>query len=342
MLDLPQLYTKPTAKALLDTLALLTLALPSWETNNTSDGNGPEKTSTTQINPEGVTRYLTSIVSSDLRWIQNDETKEEIWDLASARLSERSGRTAMRAMSRRFRIPSPGGSFELVIHEPTMTGDDLGLKTWAASYLLAKRLHNFQLVKAGDTERLRVLELGSGTGLVGLAMAGLGADVVLTDLPNIHSNLTRNAKDNATIIEQNNGSTSCGILDWNTPHSLETFPIHDLNTMGRGVSIDEKFKLILAADSLYSPDHPRMLVDSIGAWLSTEADSKVIIEFPYRDAYMPEIKDFRERMGKIGLRILEEGEEKGYDDWGVAKENEGDDGAMVTCWWSCWGRAVQN
>jgi D-xylulose reductase len=87
------------------------------------------------VNPEGVTRYLTSIVSNPLKWIHDDEVKEEIWNQASFRLSERSGRTAMGALSRDFRIPTATSSFNLSIHEPALTGDDLGLKTWAASYI---------------------------------------------------------------------------------------------------------------------------------------------------------------------------------------------------------------
>lgn len=339
---MPQLYTKPSAKALLDTLALLTSAPPSWEFHSNSDGDGdaqpaPAESNTIQVNPEGVTRYLTSIVSSSLRWIEDEDSKEEIWNQASLRLSERSGRSAMSALSRKFRIPSATGSFELSIHEPALTGDGIGLKTWAASYMLAKRLHTFNLVQLDMPQRPQVLELGSGTGLVGLAMAGLGADVVLTDLPSIYANLARNAEDNAETTRQNGGVTRTGILDWTNP-TLCRLPT-DATSSDEGEIITTKFPLILAADSLYSPDHPRMLVESIDAWLSPNDSARVIIEFPYRQAYLPEIKDFRQRMEGIGLHVLEEGEEQGYDDWSRSDANgHQDETALVTCWWACWGR----
>ncbi|KAF2820731.1 VPS28-domain-containing protein [Ophiobolus disseminans] len=292
-----------------------------------------------QVNPEGVTRYLTSIVSSSLRWIDDDDVKEEIWNQASIRLSERSGRTAMGAISRKFRIPSHSGSFELDIHEPTLTGDDLGLKTWAASYLLAKRLHTMDLVQPKPQERLQVLELGSGTGLVGLAMAGLGADVVLTDLPSINSNLAHNADTNSDTVARNGGSVRTGILDWTQPTVCHLNPSPAGNTEAE--MLTSKFPLILAADSLYSPEHPHMLVDSIEVWLSNEGDARVIVEFPYRDAYLPEIATFRDRMMKFGLGILEQGEEKGYDDWGsTAGNGDDDEESIVTCWWSIWGRCT--
>jgi D-xylulose reductase len=329
VLDLPQLYTKPSAESLLHTLALLTSAPLSWDRANAGDD---AVVSQVQVNPEGVTRYLTSIVSSSLKWIEDEDAKGAIWDQASARLSERSGRTAMGAISRTFRIPTATDPFDLTIHEPTMTGDDLGLKTWAASYMLAKRLHTFDLVDPHAQPKLRVLELGAGTGLVGLAMAGLGANVLLTDMASIHSNLARNARANADVVEGRGGSLFTGILDWTRPTVCETVP-HSTDETGGGF-VTSRFPIILAADSLYSPDHPQMLVDTIHAWLVHDSSAKVIIELPYRDAYLPQIEDFRHRMISIGLRILDEGEEKGYDDWGSAAEDE----ALVTCWWSCWGR----
>lgn len=340
VLDLPQLYTKPTADVLLKALALLVADPPSWDVrNNAEDGleDWP------QVDPGGATRYLTSIVSSSLRWIEDNETKEEIWTQASLRLSERSGRTAMGAMSRKFRIPSPSGSFELSIHEPALTGDDLGLKTWAASYLLAKRLSTFDLIPKDIQNRPQVLELGSGTGLVGLAMASLGADVVLTDLPSICPNLSRNAKENSAVTRRNCGSARTAVLDWARPTSCTAYSTDALASVDERITI--KFPLILAADSLYSPEHPRMLVDTIKLWLSEVKDAKVIVEFPYRDAYLPEIKDFRQRMIEIGLRVLEEGEENGYDDWGrlgAKRDLDDDDNALVTCWWSCWGRQISH
>lgn len=345
MLDLPQLYTRPSAETILETLELLTLAPQSWDVDkdaNTKLGH-PEhreqnaRRKAVQVNPEGVTRYLTSIVSNPLKWIHDDEIKEEIWNQASLRLSERSGRTAMGAISREFRIPTATDSFTLSIHEPALTGDDLGLKTWAASYMLSKRLHTFNLVDPETKVTSPILELGSGTGLVGLAMAALGADVVLTDLPSIHENLARNASDNATVIEQHGGSTRTGTLDWTQPASCDLYV--DGQVAETLSATTTKFPIILAADSLYSPEHPRMLVDTIAAWLSQDNTAQVIAEFPYREAYLPEIKDFRERMEGIGLHILGEGEEHGFDDWGASGAADGEeDRALVTCWWSHWGR----
>jgi predicted nicotinamide N-methyase len=246
----------------------------------------------------------------------------------------------MGSISRQFQIPSPSGSFELAIHEPALTGDDLGLKTWAASYLLAKRLHTINFPPAISSHEPSVLELGSGTGLVGMAMAALGADVVLTDLPSIHPNLSRNLKANIELIEQNHGYARSGILDWTEPTMLQVYSSADEGNAVETTMPVTKFPVILAADSLYASEHPRLLVNTIEAWLADGVDARVVIEFPFRDAYLPEIKDFRNRMSQIGLCIVEEGEESGYDDWGSSGTNTIDEEkALVRCWWALWARS---
>ena len=86
VLDLPQLYQKPSGTDLVKALALLSLQPRTFGT--TADVvKGPA------VQPAGVTRYLTSIIASQLAWLETDELREAIWDAAAARLSERSGRT---------------------------------------------------------------------------------------------------------------------------------------------------------------------------------------------------------------------------------------------------------
>jgi hypothetical protein len=242
--------------------------------------------------------------------------------------------TAMPAMSRVFAIPtSSGGDLTLTLHEPALTSDNLGMKTWVSSYLLSRRLHSLlestpQLVPSTSTasapsRTLRALELGAGTGLVGLSFAALrgkSANIHLTDLPPIVPNLAHNAALNVKLLNNTAATVTTGILDWSV--SPQTPP-----------TAEEQYDLVLAADPLYSPDHPRLLVDTISVWLSRGLDARVVLEMPLRDAYLPQIQELRQRMGDLGLAVVEEGEETGYDDWETA-----DGGAVaVQCWWSVWG-----
>jgi lysine methyltransferase len=238
----------------------------------------------------------------------------------------------MPALSRAFTIPtSSGESFTLTLHEPTLTSDNLGTKTWVSSYLLSRRLHSLleatpTLVSptaADQRERSlqRVLELGAGTGLVGLSFAALrpSASVHLTDLPEIVPNLAYNVTLNAELLSNAQATVTTGVLDWSVPS--DPLPVKN-----------EKYDIILSADPLYSSEHPKWLAETIDCWLSRKLDSRVIVEMPLRDAYLPQVQEFRHRMIDIGLVAIENGQEVGHDDW----ENADGEPLEVICWWSVW------
>jgi hypothetical protein len=120
----------------------------------------------------------------------------------------------------------------LSIYEPALTGDNLGFKTWASSYMLSKRLkligehHNIEEPKkdtVGDLDTWCAMELGSGTGLVGLAAAALWrCYVTLTDLPEIMQNLIKNVNNNLQMIDERGGWATTMTLDWENPPLYST------------------------------------------------------------------------------------------------------------------------
>ena len=88
--DLPQLYSHPPAEELISALDYLALEPPSWDTQvNNRELQGE---TISKIDEAGIPKFLTSIVASPLSWIHEDR-REEIWETASKRLSERSGRS---------------------------------------------------------------------------------------------------------------------------------------------------------------------------------------------------------------------------------------------------------
>ena len=117
------------------------------------------------------------------------------------------------------------------------------------------------------------------------------------------------------------------MLDWTSP---ESFALPSVDTGGANT-----FPLILVADPIYSTEHPRFLVQAIEYHLSHDEDARVVIELPLREAYVAERKDLRTRMTAIGLKILDQGEEVGLDDWSSGKDEELTE---VRCWWSVWSR----
>jgi predicted nicotinamide N-methyase len=349
VLDLPQLYTKPAASTLLSTLDDLSVQPLSWEATPRPKNGKDQLPRKRKINNEGVPQYLTKIIASPLAWIEDDNEKEQVWEAASQRMSERSGRTAMGAITRSFAIPlSPvveveqavgvvqpeqasgrvlDDIVELTIHEPPMTADNLGLKTWASSYLLAKQLCSLRRHIPDLPSDAVVLELGAGTGLVGMAASAVfQRDVLLTDLPEIVPNLEQNARSNESAISYCHGTVSAAVLDWMKPDELQADACNGL---------PNSFPLIVIADPIYSPEHPRLLVNAIEWHLSRDDTARVVIELPLRDAYVAERQDLRDRLASIGLGVVEQGEEVGYDDW---SSGDGEELTEVRCWWSVWGR----
>ena len=370
--DLPQIYTKPSVQSLLDTLALLSIEPRSWECTpsltpgsitprSASGTNTPAGLSRKKVRSNGIPQYLTHIISSPLAWIKDDEEKEKIWDTASMRLCERSGRTGMGALTRTFRVPMVRGNAnashaistvlaptkdqdavaDIEIHEPALTEDNLGLKTWASSYVLARQWHELRQeldILRGDrgTGMLQILELGAGTGLVGIAAAAvLGANVLLTDLPEIVPNLAWNANSNAGTVLSNGGSVRTAVLDWSAPETVQmTVPRQESATAeGTASSCSLSAPLIVTADPIYSPEHPALLAKAIKHHLSPREDARVVVEMPIRDAYATERKDFTRCMQDIGLVLVREQKDIGYDDW---SKSHGEDLSEVECWMTIW------
>ncbi|TKA51522.1 hypothetical protein B0A55_12278, partial [Friedmanniomyces simplex] len=339
VLDLPQLYTKPAAKVLLATLDDLTSQPSSLEaTPRSGTPRGLSGTSTPlrrkrKVKSKGVPSYLTKIISSPLAWIDDDAEKEEVWEAASLRLSERSGRMAMGDIHRTFVVSlhamdasdrsardkateDADEKLEITLHEPALTADNMGLKTWASSYLLARRMVHVRDLLPHLTPDARVLELGAGTGLVGLAAAVvLKRTVILTDLADIVPNLERNVRDNAALLALHDTKAEAAVLDWSEPG---TFILAPASGEQQQRCPPHSFPLILATDSIYSPAHPALLVQAIEYHLCRSRDSRVVLEMPVRDAYTAERGELRKRMATLGLVVVSEGLEVGYDDWGAS------------------------
>ena len=136
-------------------------------------------------------------------------------------MSERCGRTAAPKMSRSIDVPGLleavsklrgidlSEQLPIVLEEPPLTSDNLGLKTWGSSLVLASRL-----AKHGEEILMDpVLELGAGTGLSGIVAGRLGYDVTMTDLPEITDNLRINVNKNALIGDK----ITVDVLDWMDP-----------------------------------------------------------------------------------------------------------------------------
>ena len=83
------------------------------------------------------------------------------------------------------------------------------VQVWKAGLELAQ-----ELASVADFSGRRVLELGSGTGVAGLAAGLCGARVVLSDLPAAAPLLQRNVDRNRRSLELKGGSAEVRTLDY--------------------------------------------------------------------------------------------------------------------------------
>ena len=118
-----------------------------------------------------------------------------------------------------------------------------GRVVWPSAILLFHTLR--QQVSVSQLPFLRCLQLGSGTGVVGLALARWGASsVTLTDLPHMMPTLNANiAANELQENEENMSMVQTAVLDWNSP--LE-------HLAAAGLTNARPFDLIVAADVIYS------------------------------------------------------------------------------------------
>lgn len=253
-------------------------------------------------------------------------------------------------MTREWKITK---NVTLKIHEPPLTGDNLGLKTWASSWALAKQLkdmgqrHPLDRTDSTHEDGFHVLELGSGTGLVGLAAAAVWrCGVMLTDLAEICSNLGENCHRNKSMINTRGGFIDYEVLDWEDDKPLSDidsgrfqvsrrhFQASFLHTIDVCIFLTKDLKFILAADPLYDLHHADILAKTIHAFLRFGVESRVIIEIPWRDSATKKMaQKLLTNLDELEFELLEEGEEALYDDW---ERNQGDE--EVKCWWGIWAR----
>ncbi|CAO4374162.1 unnamed protein product [Caenorhabditis nigoni] len=142
-------------------------------------------------------------------------------------------------------IPFNNGESELTIFQETVT--DVGGVIWDSALMT---IHYF-FKHSAKFEGKKVLEVGSGTGVCGIALAALGADVIITDLPERIPLLEKNLAANKHLT---GNRVKVEVLDWMTD------------------KIPDGLDLVLAVDCVYYNSTITPLID-----LLKNCDAKEII-----------------------------------------------------------------
>ncbi|GAB5354227.1 hypothetical protein AAMO2058_000101600 [Amorphochlora amoebiformis] len=171
--------------------------------------------------------------------VQKKYAKENVeWDVNN---TDRSNR------GKPFHYKTNGG-VELKFEQKT---DDVGGVVWTATIQFSKYLEKRHENKSPSLEGLRVLELGCGTGMVGIISAALGAKVTCTDLPNIFPRATKNIEVNADAIKKGGGTARACAFTWGD---------RDAKVVEKGTS---PYDLILASEVIYTKESARLFLDAL-------------------------------------------------------------------------------
>lgn len=249
------------------------------------------------ISKNSMISYLTNIVSSDLSYMDNETQRNELMEQAAKLIGENSGRTARAGFVRTIVVPGFEKE-EIKIKEPAMTGDNIGMKTWGSSLIIAEKIVN----NAKELLKEPILELGSGTGLTGIICRKLGfKNVLSTDLPTIVPNL----KANFVLNGLESDLSSCKVLDWS---NFSGFRSENPNCM---------FSTIILSDPIYSDEHPTWICNVLKEFLvRDDPQARVIIEIPLRSLFEKTRENFWTLLEAMGLIETTVEENEGYDDFG--------------------------
>lgn len=170
---------------------------------------------------------------------------------------------------------------------------NLGTTVWDASIVLAKYLEKNAKKGAfskAHVQNKRAIELGAGiSGLAGMCLALMGANVVMTDITSkVLDLLTQNVEYNLSpaSLRLNSGISECGEtdvqeLDWANPDHIARF--------------NPPIDFIVAADCVYNEASVAIFLDTILALWGPRTVGAICNEFRSESVHSEFQKQFSER-----------------------------------------------
>ena len=197
-----------------------------------------------------------------------------------------------------------GSENPTTIHIQQGSAGGHGKDVWNGAPVLARFLEGEQL------HGRRVLELGAGTGLTGIAAAALGAHVLLTDIGKPLLELLRaNCAANAESVRLAGGSMQVQALEWGDLDSIELAQAHLSGRSGA----DAPYDLIIGADVVYTAEATGKLLSTLASERLCSRDTKVVLAFPpARAAALSFMSSFRDKfeveriLDEFGNEVVEE------------------------------------
>ncbi|KAG9481144.1 hypothetical protein GDO78_010412 [Eleutherodactylus coqui] len=125
-----------------------------------------------------------------------------------------------------------------------LSSGDVGCVVWDAAIVLSKFLERRERAESGLFAGRSVVELGSGTGIVGIMAATLGANVTVTDLEDLQDLMKTNIENNSALLT---GSCQAKVLKWG--EDVVDLPSPDYILMADCIYYEETLRDLASSDT---------------------------------------------------------------------------------------------
>lgn len=231
-------------------------------------------------------RWLTGLLSYGDLW-----GSDQLLQDAAALLALCAGTSAAGVIHRTFTFPclEPNGKeIEVRIRDIPLDNhnfESVGAQTWGGACVLAEMIAEepdtfLRTTPSPEAKRLRLLELGAGTGLVALAIGKvcnakrLLADILATDFyPSVLQNLQNNIDSNFASHEADDIRITSSFLDWQDPPAPSEL---------------EPFDVVFGADIIYDHRHAAWIQDCLRTLLRKDPSALFHLVIPLRQTFTAE------------------------------------------------------
>ncbi|WFC93961.1 hypothetical protein MBRA1_000587 [Malassezia brasiliensis] len=255
-----------------------------------------------------VMDWLTRLLASELAWVEEGPKRTAVMERTAQLLTGCTSALEAGEIVREFAFPMNQATptLSLTVRDAPLPPSDahsrqgakeaaaaVGVQTYASSVIMCDLLVSqpgtfhpaLDGSRAPSTKPFTIVELGAGTGIVGMiavklmALRDFASEVYITDYhDDVMTNLRYNLDTHLLNEPTPNVRVVCEALDWRTVHAL----LHP-EAATEGVSAS----LLLAADVVYDPMHATWLLAAIKYLLrqpDTDPDARAHILVPVRSA----------------------------------------------------------
>ncbi|XP_022896203.1 protein N-lysine methyltransferase METTL21A-like [Olea europaea var. sylvestris] len=139
---------------------------------------------------------------------------------------------------------------------------------------------------------IRILELGSGTGVVGIAAAavlGGSVTVTVTDLPHVLPNIQFNVNANAEMLKHHGGAVEVAALSWGDTYNME--------------AIGREFDLIMGSDLVYHDHLYEPLLETL-KFLLLKSEKRIVFLMAHEKRWKKESAFFKKAKKSFDVEII--------------------------------------